>query len=94
MNKVSPPKLLKNFHWEQYCVPVVPPIWVIEKAEQTRQPVDWDNTQTYQEEETDPILVFPSLYRTRVLEQPTRVVITHLLPGSGRPTKGYLKKAP
>jgi hypothetical protein len=93
-NKVGPPRLLKNYHWERYWAPVVPPTWVVEKAQRTQQPVDWNNTQTYQEEPSDPILTFPMLYRTKATNRLSVGYITHLLPGSCRPVKGWLQKVP
>ena len=74
---------------EKLRAPVVPFEWVVEKVQKTKQPVEWQNGENREHDETLPKgqrnwLMF---YRT---ELEGDEIITRLLPGSAQPVKGWL----
>ena len=86
----STPRLMPLYSWWKFWAPVVPPQKVTSKVLETGRYVHWENIFW------DGNMASAMFYRTRsaTREEDEYGFVTHLLPGSGRPTKGWLQRIP
>jgi hypothetical protein len=83
-------ELMRLYSWWKFWAPVVPPLKVISKVLETGQYVHWENIFW------DGNRATAMFYRTKpaTKEENEDGFVTHLLPGSYKPTKGWLRKIP
>jgi len=84
-------ELMRPYSWWKFLAPVCPPFDVILKVRETGRYVHWENIFW------DGRTVSAMFYRTRLATKGEQElyeddVITHLLPGSYKPTRNLLQK--
>ena len=92
-------KPMKPYDWWNYSAPVYPPTHVLEEMRRTGMPVDWENRFWGGEKK---FLLFKKEYAIFYRTRPARAdedkeddedyFITHVLPGSYHPAKGWLRR--